>query len=320
MPTPQLTGVILDTASLDRDDLDFSPLLDLPVQWTFHRRTSPSQRRDHIADADIVVCNKVVIDAETLEACPGIQLVCVLATGLNNIDLEACTARGIAVKNVRGYGTASVAQHVFSLILTLARSLPQYGEAVARGDWSRSEDFCLLDYPIDDLSEKTLGIVGYGELGRAVATLGEAFGMRIIIAERPGATTCRPGRCSFAETLKNADILSLHCPLTEDNHHLIDAAALAAMKPTAWLINTARGPLVDETALLYALDQGIIAAAALDVLSTEPPPADHPLLQHPRANLLITPHIAWAARSARQNIIRLTAENIRDHLQRHDPL
>ncbi len=307
-------AVMLDRASLDRGDLDLQPLLDLPLKWRLFDKTAPAQLDTHLDDAQIILTNKVVLDRNTLLRHREIRLICVLATGMNNIDLEAAQDLGIQVTNVTGYGTSSVVQHVFMLMLQLVRKQPQYRRAVASGAWSRSEQFCLLDYPISDLASLTLGIIGYGELGHAVAQLAEAFGMSVLISERKGQTP-RPGRLRFDEVITTADIISLHCPLTPETTNLIDAQVLQAMRPDAWLINTARGGLVDENALADALDNGSIAGAALDVLSEEPPPADHPLLIQPRDNLIITPHIAWAARSARQKIIELTAENIAAFLQ-----
>jgi len=307
-----MRGVILDLASLDRGDLELGALLELLPQWGVFDRTPPERLDDHLAGAAVALTNKVVIDRATIQRHPELRLICVLATGMNNIDLDAAAERGITVKNVSGYGTPSVSQHVFMLILMLARQQQRYRRAVERGDWSRSDQFCLLDYPIEDLTGKALGIIGHGELGRAVARLGEAFGMTPLIAERKGRQP-RPGRLPFERVVAEADVLSLHCPLTPETAGLIDAAVLAAMKPTAWLINTARGGLIDEAALAAALNGGDIAGAALDVLSKEPPPPDHPLLT-PRDNLIVTPHIAWAARSARQRIIDLTADNIRSFL------
>ncbi len=307
-----MQGVMLDLASLDRGDLDLTELLALLPRWQLHDATGPDELDARLTDAEVVLTNKVVLDRATLERHRHIQLICVLATGTNNIDLDATTELGIAVKNVTGYGTSSVVQHVFALMLALARRLPAQLDAVKRGDWSRSPQFCLLDQPIDDLAGKRLGIVGYGELGRAVARMGECFGMEALIAERRGEPP-RPDRLPFEQVIAEADVLSLHCPLTPQTERLIDAEVLAAMQPSAWLINTARGGLIDEAALANALDRGIIAAAALDVLSQEPPPADHPLLA-PRENLIVTPHIAWAARSARQRIVDLTCDNIRAYL------
>ncbi len=307
-----MRGVILDLASLDRGDLELGPLLELLPEWGVFDRSPPEQLDDHLAGAAVALTNKVVIDRATMRRHPELRLICVLATGMNNIDLDAATERGIAVKNVTAYGASSVSQHVFMLILMLARQQQRYQWAIERGDWSRGDHFCLLDYPIEDLAGKTLGIIGYGELGRAVARLGEAFGMTPLIAERKGRPP-RPGRLPFEQVVAEADVLSLHCPLTPETAGLIDATTLAAMKPTAWLINTARGGLIDEPALARALDRGDIAGAALDVLSEEPPPPDHPLLAL-RDNLIVTPHIAWAARSARQRIIDLTADNIRAFL------
>lgn len=309
---------MLDRASLDRGDLDLQALLTLPLAWTLFDHTTMAQRDAHLDGAQIVLTNKVVIDRPMMARHRQIELICVLATGTNNIDLDAARDFGITVKNVSGYGTSSVVQHVFMLMLELVRRQPEYQQAVAEGAWHRSDQFCLLDFPIEDLATLTLGIVGYGELGRAVAKTAAAFGMDILIAERKGQTP-RPGRHPFDTVIAQADIVTLHCPLTAETQNLIDATVLEAMQPTAWLINTARGGLVDETALAHALDQGSIAGAALDVLSQEPPPLDHPLLARPRDNLIVTPHIAWAARSARQKIIALTQQNIVAFLQQNGP-
>ncbi len=308
-----MRGVILDQATLDRDDLDFSPLLALLPEWKIYAQTHPDELDARLDDADIILTNKVVLDRATLLRHPSIRLICVLATGTNNIDLAAAQELGITVKNVTAYGTASVTQHVFLLILTLARHQCGYQNAVQQGRWQHSDQFCLLDYPIEDISGKTLGIVGYGELGKSVAATAPAFGLEVLVAERTGRP-CRPGRQPLDEVLARADILTLHCPLTADTRQMINRQTLATMKTNAWLINAARGALIDETALAHALDNGIIAAAALDVLATEPPPPNHPLLNKSRSNLIVTPHIAWAARTARQRILELTCDNIQTYL------
>ena len=306
-------GVILDRATLDRNDLDFTQLLALLPSWTLHDQTSPDELDSRLDGTGIILTNKVVLTRETLQRHPDIKLICVLATGTNNVDLAAATELGIEVRNVKGYGTASVTQHVFSLILSLARHLCQYQTAVQEGRWSHSSQFCLLDYPIEDISGKTLGIVGYGELGQAVAGMASAFGLNVMVAERAN-TPCREGRLPLEQVIAQADIVTLHCPLTAATENMINAETLAAMKTSAWLINTARGPLVDEAALAHALDNGVITAAALDVLSSEPPNPQNPLLNRRRDNLIVTPHIAWAARTARQKIIELTLANIREFL------
>jgi len=309
-----MRGVMLDRASLDRGDLDLTRLLTLLSGWRLHDATPPAKLDAHLDGAEVVLTNKVVLDRATLERHRRLRLVCVLATGTDNVDLDAAAALGITVRNVTAYGTTSVVQHLFALMLALARRLPAQLDAVAAGDWSRSEQFCLLDQPIDDLAGKRLGIIGHGELGQAVARTGECFGMIPLIAERRGEPP-RRGRLPFEQVVAKADVLSLHCPLTPQTEKLIDATVLAAMPRHGWLINTARGGLVDEAALANALDRGIIAAAALDVLSQEPPPPDHPLLTPPRENLIVTPHVAWAARSARQRIIDLTCDNIEAYLE-----
>ncbi len=301
-----MTGVFLDLASLDRGDLDLDGLWRCLPEWRRYAATRPEQTGEHIAGAEVVISNKVVLNADHLAKAPGLKLICVSATGYDHIDIDAARRAGIAVCNVTGYATASVVQHVYALILALSTRLGQYREAVIRGDWSRGGHFCLLDYPIEELSGKTLGIIGYGELGRAVAAAGRAFGLEIIVARGRGSDG---PRLPLDEVLQRADILSLHCPLTESTRHLIGVRELALMKPSALLINTARGGIVDEQALLRALQAGEIAGAGIDVLGDEPPPPNHPLLDD-RPNLIVTPHIAWASRQARQRLVNELAANI----------
>jgi len=302
-------AVFLDLATVARGDLDLTGLRAACARWTLHDYTQPGQLAARIARAQVVVTNKFVLDRAALAAAPDLKLVCLTATGTNNVDLAAAQELGIAVANVTGYATAAVVQHVFALILAHATRLLDYRAAVAAGAWSRSPMFCLLDFPIFELAGKTLGIVGYGELGRAVARVARCFGMEVLIAQRPGGPP-REGRLPLADLLPQVDVLSLHCPLAENTRGLIGAAELALMRPTALLVNTARGPLVDAQALAAALRAGTIGGAALDVLSSEPPPLDHPLLAPDIPNLILTPHTAWASREARQRVLDEVALNI----------
>ncbi|MGD8575735.1 MAG: 2-hydroxyacid dehydrogenase [Thiohalophilus sp.] len=313
-----MQGVFLDTGSLlsgstDRPDLDFSAIEALPVSWRHYSETAPDQVVERLASAAIAVTNKVVLDAERIAALPELKLIAVAATGVNNVDLDAARKQGIGVCNVTAYATPSVVQHVFMLILVLLRNLPAYRVALAKGRWQQSPHFCLLDYPIDELQDKVLGIIGYGELGKAVAQMGEAFGMRCLVAQRD-ASDQRPDRVSLDELLAQADVLSLHCPLTDQTRGLIGAKQLARMKPDAILINTARGGIVDEAALHQALVEGRLGGAGMDVLAEEPPLAGNPLLGTKLDNLIVTPHIAWASRASRQRLLDQVAENIASYL------
>lgn len=301
-------GVILDLDSLHPDDLHLDGLLAGLPAWELHGHTRPDELAARLAGHDLAITNKCPLDAGALAA-SRLKLVCIAATGTNNVDLEAARRLGIGVCNVTAYATPSVAEHTFALILSLTRRLSEQRRA-ARGQWPQSPHFCVLDYPVGELAGQTLGIVGYGELGRAVARLGEAFGMRVLISERPGTAEPRPGRTPFPTLLRTADVLSLHCPLTPQTQGLIDAAALQCMPRHALLINTARGGIVDEDALLAALQSGQLGGAALDVLASEPPPARHPLLTADLPNLIVTPHVAWAAREARQRLVDELQANI----------
>lgn len=309
-----MRGVILDIDSLGPDDLDLSPLLDTLPDWQEYANTLPEETAERIAQADVVVTNKVVLTDALMQQAPHLTLICVAATGTNNVDLEAAKRHGITVTNVAGYSTHSVSQHTVGLILSLANQLPCYFQAVHQGKWSQSPFFCLLDYPIVELAGKTLGIVGYGAIGQQVAKISDALGMQVLISARPGSTEIPTGRTAFEEVLRQADVVSLHCPLTESTNKIIDAKALSQMKPDAFLINTARGGLIDEEALAEALRQGALGGAALDSLSAEPPPPDHPLLTGDIPNLLITPHCAWGSQQARQKLVDEVGENIRAFL------
>ncbi len=306
-------GVFLDLASLAEADLDLSGLHASLPDWRMYPATSAAQRLERIADAQVVVINKVVLDEALLSAAPRLKLVCITATGTNNVDLQAAARLGIVVSNVTAYATDSVAQHVMMSMLAHHTRLLQYYAAVKRGDWSRSPQFCLLDYPVRELHGMTLGIVGYGELGRGVERLAKAFGMQVLIAQRPGGEAA-PGRVPLDDLLGCADVVSLHVPLADNTLNLIDARRLSLMQPHALLINTSRGPVVDNLALANALRNGTIGGAALDVLDVEPPPLDHPLLADDIPNLILTPHTAWAGRGARQAVVDQTVANIQGFL------
>jgi glycerate dehydrogenase len=302
------TALFLDKASLFPDDLDFT-LLEEAANWQWFDNVNLSDIRHCLADAEIIVTNKKLISSAVIADCPQLKLICVAATGVNNVDTEAAKHKNIKVCNVRAYATSSVAQHVFSLILSLNRKLFSYRQAAINGQWSNSDFFCFFGAPISDLEGKTLGIVGYGELGHAVAEIARCFGMDVLIAKRDEKDS-REGRVELATLLALADVVSLHCPLTEKNHHLLGENEFLLMKPEAILVNTARGGLVDEAALLHALQTKQIAAAALDVLEQEPPAVNHALLNYDADNLIITPHIAWASRESRQRLVNEIAKNI----------
>lgn len=252
-----------------------------------------------LAGADVAICNKTPLREEQLHQLPQLKLIAVTATGVNNVDIDYCRAHGIAVANVSGYSTHSVAEQVFAGLLALRRNLLEFRREVASGAWQKSSQFCLFSHPIHDIHGSTLGMIGLGSIGQAVAKLAEAFGMRVLVAERKGASIARPGRVLFEEGLAQADVLTLHCPLTEATRHLIGAAELGMMKPGSILINTARGGLVEEQALADSLRTGRIAGAVVDVLSEEPPRHGNPLLALAGfPGLLLTPHVAWSSQEA----------------------
>lgn len=303
-------AVFLDVRTVDTGDLDLNRLRETAGHWSFHDYTRPAETPERIAGARLVVSNKVVLDRPVLERAPDLRLICVAATGTNNVDLDAARDLGIAVTNVTAYATPAVVQHVFALILALSTRFEDYRAAVARGDWQRAPAFCLLDHSIREIAGLTLGIVGYGELGRGVARVAEAFGMRVEVAQRPGGEPT-PGRMALDELLRCADVVSLHVPLADNTRHLIGERELGLMKPGALLINTARGGIVDEAALAQALRAGRIGGAGVDVLAVEPPRDGNPLLAPDIPNLVVTPHIAWASREARQRLLDEVAANIR---------
>lgn len=281
--------------------------------WIEHARTAPSQVIERLAGATIAITNKVPIDAASIAALPELKMIAISATGTNNVDLDACRERGIVVSNIRGYAGHTVPEHVMALLLALSRNLVAWRESLQAGGWQRSEQFCLFDHPIRDLHGATLGLIGAGTLGNGVARLAEAFGMRVLRAERKGAVVIRPGYTAFGEVLAEADAISLHCPLTADTLNLIGESELQMMKPSALLINTARGGIVDEAALIRALKAGWIGGAGFDVITAEPPPAGHPMLDPALLalpNFLLTPHVAWSSRPAMQTLADQLIDNI----------
>lgn len=310
-------AVILDEKSFNPDDLDLSSLIALLDNWKVYEGTTAEQRFERLKDADIAVINKVVLDQPLLETLPKLKLVLLTATGMDNVDLAFCKQQGIIVNNVTDYCTASVSQHVFTLMLALSTQLINYQELTKNGDWSRSGQFSSLKYPIQELAGKTIGLVGYGSLAKGVEKLALAFGMKILIAQRAGTQTKAEGRLALEELLPQVDVLSIHCPLTPDTKHLLGEKEFQLMKPSALLINTARGAVVDNAALAIALRDKVIAGAGIDVLEQEPPPLDHPLISTELSNLILTPHIAWAAVEARQRVIDKVAENLHNFLETH---
>ncbi|MEO8616149.1 MAG: D-2-hydroxyacid dehydrogenase [Luteolibacter sp.] len=305
--------VVLDGHATNPGDLTwdaFHALADCHV----HDRTPPDEVVSRARNAELILTNKTPITADTLARLPSLRYIGVLATGTNVVDVPAARARGICVTNVPGYGTRSVAQHTLALILEATNHVGLHAAGVREGAWARSPDWCYWDRPLVELDGLTLGIVGYGSIGRQVAALARAFGIKIVATSRSASARTEDGVTFLPldRLLAESDIVSLHCPLTDDTRHLINAATLARMKPTALLINTSRGPLIAETDLADALHANRIAGAALDVLSAEPPPPDHPLIHAPRC--LITPHQAWATRAARQRLMDTAAANVRAFL------
>lgn len=308
--------VVLDGYTLNPGDNPWQPLAALG-QLCVHERSRPDEVLERAADAQIVIVNKAELNGATLAALPRLEGVSVLATGVNCVDLAVATARGIPVCNVPSYSTASVVQHSIALLLELCHQVGRHDASVHAGDWQRSPDFSYSRSPLLELEGKLLGVVGYGAIGRGVANAARALGLRVCAARMPGrpefATEPTPvPRLALDELFRECDVISLHCPLTPETRHLVSSERLSLMKPTSLLINTARGGLIDEAALRSALDAGVLAGAALDVLSSEPPLADNPLLA--AKNCVITPHIAWTSLAARQRLLATTVENVRSIL------
>jgi glycerate dehydrogenase len=313
--TKNMLGVFLDEGSVNRGDIDFSRLKSALQEWRFFDHSASHEVSDRIRDADIVISNKVFLGAEAFQQANKLRLICVAATGTNNVDLDAAKQYGIKVCNVRGYANTSVVQHVFALILALTTHLENYRQVIRGGGWQSSVHFSMLNFPIRELSGKTLGIVGYGQLGQAVAKVAAAFGMNVLLAARPGLKDTRPERVPLEKLLPEVDILTLHCPLSESTRGLIGDRELSLMKPGAILINAARGGIVDEPALAQALRDGRLAGAGVDVLTVEPPRQGNPLLAEDIPNLIVTPHIAWASVESRQRLINEIGTNIEAFLK-----
>ena len=305
--------VYTDAYTLNPGDLDWAPIRSLG-DVTLHDRTSPDELIGRVKDAEIVLTNKVKMPREVLDQLPSLRYIGVTATGYDIIDVAAARERGIVVTNVKGYSTDSVAQLTFALLLELTHHAGIHSQSVRAGEWVASPDFSYAKSPLIELAGKTLGLVGYGDIGRKVARIGRAFGMDVLVNRRntqpeaDGMVTVVDRETLFAQS----DVVSLHCPATPDTIGFVNTALLSRMKPTAWLLNTSRGSLLNETDVADALNVGVIAGAGLDVLSVEPPSADNPLLT--AKNCLITPHIAWASFSARQRLMQSVADNIRAFL------
>jgi glycerate dehydrogenase len=310
MNAQPLKTVFLDYDTVSNGDLDLGALREASGNLVLYDSIE-AQSAARIRDADVVLLNKLELTRGLLSGAPRLKLVALAATGTNNVDLTAARELGIAVCNVRAYCTASVVQHVWGLILSLTQHVDQFSRLSKDGSWARDEAKAVLSHPIRELHGRTFGVIGWGELGRGTARIAEAFGMRVVIANRPGAPPER-GRVPLDELLTSADIVSLHCPLTDATRGLIGARELNLMKPDALLINTARGALIDGAALAAALKAGRLGGAGIDVLPQEPPQSGEPLLDSQIPNLMLTPHIAWAAREARQRCIDEMAANIRD--------
>lgn len=299
---------------LDRDTISPDTTLRAPSfahTWVQHNRTRADEAAARIADADIVIVNKVKLPADVLAQAPKLKLIAVAATGTDNIDLAACQQRGIVVSNVRNYAKHTVPEHTFALIFALRRSICAYRDAVKAGRWQEAAQFCFFDYPIRDLAGSTLGVIGDGVLGQAVASIGRALGMRVLFAAHKGRSGQGSMYTPFDDVLRQSDILTLHCPLNANTRHMIGSAEFAQMARKPLLINTGRGGLVDEAAVGPALHAGHISGAAFDVTSVEPPPADHPfmtLLNRP--DFILTPHVAWASAEAIQALADQLIDNV----------
>lgn len=304
-----MKAVFLDWATMG-PELDISALRALLPDLEIYDESTSDEVAERIAGAAIVLGNKVLISESLFERAPEMRFIGLTATGTDNVNLRAARDHGVAVANIRAYCTASVVEHVFGSILNLAHNLGNYGGDVRKGAWQNATVFTMLTRPISELAAKTLGIVGFGELGQGVARVAEAFGMQVVVAARPGSDEVPEGRVAFDELLARADFVSLHCPLTDATRGLFGADQFRAMKSTAILVNTARGALIDSQALVDALREGDIAAAAIDVLPKEPPVDGDPLLDYAGDNLMVTPHIAWATLEARQAALDELTANV----------
>ena len=288
-------------------------------QWHQHDTTTPSQVIARLQQATIAITNKVVLDSQVLAQLPQLKFIAIAATGTNNVDLDYCHSHNIKVANIQGYATRSVPEHVIAMIFALKRNLAGYQQDITNGEWQRQQQFCFFTHSITDVTGSTLGIMGNGSLGQAVATVAKALGMNVLFAEHAGATQCRDGYHPFEQVLREADIISLHCPLTATTKNMIDAPQLALMKSSAIIINTSRGGLINEQALVDALLSRQIAGAGIDVFTTEPALPSNPLIAHSQLpNLILTPHVAWGSDSAIQTLVNQLIDNINSFHQGTD--
>ena len=299
---------------LDRDTLSPETLLRAPAfphRMDVFAKTTPAEVAERIRDADIVITNKAPVRREAIVSAPNLRLVAVAATGTDVVDVKACAERGVVVSNIRNYAVHTVPEHTFALIFALRRSIVAYRDAVIRGRWQESGQFCFFDFPIRDLAGSTLGIIGDGALGRAVADLGRALGMRILFSAYKGVSGMGPLYTPFDEVMRTSDVITLHSPLMPSTQNMISEREFALMERRPLLINTARGGLVDEQALVEALDRGQIGGAGFDVVTQEPPPSDHPLMRLAgRPNVILTPHVAWASQEAIQSLADQLIDNV----------
>lgn len=288
-------------------------------QWHQHDTTTPSQVIARLQQATIAITNKVVLDSQVLAQLPQLKFIAIAATGTNNVDLDYCHSHNIKVANIQGYATRSVPEHVIAMIFALKRNLAGYQQDITNGEWQRQQQFCFFTHSITDVAGSTLGIMGNGSLGQAVATVAKALGMNVLFAEHAGATQCRDGYHPFEQVLREADIISLHCPLTATTKNMIAAPQLALMKSSAIIINTSRGGLINEQALVDALLSRQIAGAGIDVFTTEPALPSNPLIAHSQLpNLILTPHLAWGSDSAIQTLVNQLIDNINSFHQGTD--
>ena len=278
--------------------------------WVEYPESSAAQVPERVRDATVIISNKLSLGEPQLAEAPDVKLIAIAATGSDCVDLAYCQSRGITVCNVRGYAANSVPEHVLMLILALRRNLLAYRVDVREGKWQQSKQFCLLTHPLNDIQGSTIGIVGHGAIGKAMSRLAEAVGLKVLLAEHKHSDDIRPGRSSFIEVLKQSDVVTLHCPLNEDTRDMFGPAEFAMMKPQALLINTARGALIQDEALVKALESGLIAGAAVDCLRDEPPRNGSPLLDVNLPNLILTPHVAWASEEAVQALADQVIDNI----------
>ena len=313
-----MKAVFLDYATIDKN-IDLSKILNQVEALKTYPSTSQELVLERAKDFEIIITNKVELTEKLLVQLPNLKLICITATGTNNVDLIAAEKRNVKVKNVASYSTSSVAQHVFAYLLNLTNQVSDYQHLNQTSPWNKSELFCQFDKPINELSGLYFGIVGFGELGRAVARIAESFGMIVLVSEREGADVIRAGRVSFEQMLTESDVISLHCPLTEYTNNLFNRNVFNKMKQGSVLINTARGPIVNSEALANALKNAKLSHAIIDVLEAEPPSASHPLQGKDIPNLTLTHHIAWGSLQSQQRLMGCVADNITDFLAANCP-